>query len=153
MLNEIVKTFAENAISQIQKNIREKDPTGKGPMNNTGKMADSLKWRFDGKELIIYSTEKYITVLETGRKPGKMAPPETIQAWVKTKLGKSDDKEVKSIAYLINKKISEKGSLLYQRGGNSGILSSVINEEYVNENLTERLFAEFVKVATNEYLK
>lgn len=152
-LDEIIKTFAETAIAQIQKNIQEKNPTGKGVMYNTGTMSKSLAYNWDGKELIIYSTQKYITVLETGRKPGTFAPAKDIQDWVRTKLGVSDLKEVKSIAYAINKKMSEKGSLLYQRGGNSGILSEVANEQYVSDNLTSKLFDSLVTFATNEFLK
>jgi hypothetical protein len=144
---EVVKTFAEMAIAQIRQNIKDKGAY------NTGRFSNSIDYSWDGKELIIYSSEKYITVLETGRKPGKFAPPEDIQLWVRSKLGKSDDREVKSIAYAINKKIAEKGSLLYRQGGNSGILSSVINEQYVSENLTEKLLNQLVIFASNEFLK
>lgn len=146
MIDEIIKQFAEGAIEQIQKNIREKGAYASG---DTSK---SLFWKWDGKELIIYSTFKYITVLETGRKPGKFAPVKEIQEWVKVKLNISDPKKVNSIGYAINLKLKENGSILYQRGGNSGILSSVANDQYVADNLTPKLLGALVTFATNEFL-
>lgn len=145
MIEEIVKTFAENAIAKIQDNIRN------AGMEASGKSAKSFGWRFDGKELIIYSTESYITVLETGRKPGKFAPLQPIIEWVKIRITAIEE-DARSIAFAINYKLKESGSLLYQRGGNSGILSSVINEQYVSENLTKNLFDQFVTFASNQYL-
>jgi hypothetical protein len=143
MIDEIVKTFAEQTIADIKSRIP----------NVSGSMANSLGYRWNGQELIIFSTQKYFTVLETGRKPGKFAPPQAIQDYVKAKFKISNEKEVRSIAFLINRKLKENGSILYQRGGNSGVISKSINAQNISDNLTKKLVEMVSDYAINEFLK
>lgn len=149
----IVREFLEGVVGGIRNNIRTKSITKFGAPRNTGETEKSLFWRFDGKNAIVGSTFKYITVLEDGRKPGKFMPPDEMKQWVEDKLVPPQGMTTDSLAYLINRKMKEKGSLLYQQGGNSGILSEYINEEYIRENLTERLEERFVEVAIETLLK
>lgn len=135
--------FAQALIKGIQDNIKNKQVTPFGSAHSTGEAEKSLFYRFEENRLLIGSTWAYITVLEDGRKPGKFAPPEVIEKWL-------DDKPVahssnsnfegaiskESLAYLINKKLKEEGSLLWQAGGKSGILSDVINIDYIHNNFT-----------------
>jgi hypothetical protein len=134
----VIEQFAFNLIEGIKNNIRNKQVTPYGSMHTTGKAEDSLFYKLTDNGLIIGSTWAYIRVLEDGRKPGEFAPPEIVQKWVDDKpLG--TDMPRKSLAYLINRKISEEGSLLYRQGGNSGVLSDYLNKEYVHNNLTKPL--------------
>lgn len=136
--NNVIEEFAIALIEGIKQNIRNKQVTPFGSMHSTGHAEDSLFYRITDNRLIIGSTWAYITVLEDGRRPGKFAPPEVIEKWL-------DDKPVsasiskKSLAYLINRSLKENGSLLWQQGGNSGVLSDYINAEYVHEHLTKPL--------------
>ena len=148
-VDTIVKSFAQNVIQGIQSNIRTKQVTKYGAMNTTGTMADSLGYKWDGKTLIIYSTEKYFTVLETGRKPGKQPPSDPIRKWIEAK-GVARDISSKSLAFLIARKIGREGSLLYRKGGKSGIISEYINSKYIQDNLTDKFFLETVNVITNK---
>lgn len=50
-----------------------------------------------------------IPYIENGRGPGKFPPPFVLQEWVQEKLGVKELPKVKSLAFLIGKKISEKG--------------------------------------------
>ena len=147
-VDTIVKNFAESVIAGIQNNIRTKNVTQYGTMNTTGQMADSLGYKWDGSTLIIYSSEKYFTVLETGRKPGKQPPLDPILKWIKAKNIATDIKE-RSLAYLIARKIGKEGSLLYRKGGNSGVISDFINDKYIKENLNDRFFLETVDTIFN----
>ena len=147
-VDTIVKNFAESVIAGIQNNIRTKNVTQYGAMNTTGQMADSLGYKWDGSTLIIYSSEKYFTVLETGRKPGKQPPLDPILKWIKAKNIATDIKE-RSLAYLIARKIGKEGSLLYRKGGNSGVISDFINDKYIKENLNDRFFLETVDTIFN----
>lgn len=131
----VIEEFAINLIEGIKQNIRNKQVTPFGSMHSTGHAEDSLFYRITDNRLIIGSTWAYITVLEDGRKPGKFAPPEVIEKWIDDKPIAADLSK-KSLAYLINRSLKEKGSLLYQQGGNSGVLSDYINSEYVHKNLT-----------------
>lgn len=134
----VIQEFAEGVLQGIIDNIRGKQVTPFGAMHTTGKAEDSLFYRITDNRLIIGSTWAYITVLEDGRKPGKFAPPEVIEQWIDDKPIISDLPK-KSLAYLINKSLKENGSLIYQQGGKSGVLSDVLNEQYVHENLTKQL--------------
>jgi hypothetical protein len=144
LIDHIVKDFAEGVIEGIRGKIRSSG------MYASGMTSESLKYSWDGKELIIYSTFQYITVLEDGRKPGKFAPPDDIREWVKIKINPAP-KEVNKIAFLINRKLKENGSVLWQRGGKSGVLSSFINDKYVFENLTSKLQNEILQFTVAEF--
>lgn len=154
-IDRIVKGFAESVIAGIQNNIRTKQVTKYGAMNTTGQMADSLGYKWDGSNLVIYSTEKYFTVLETGRKPGKMPydknkpyNEQPIYKWIEAK-SISKDISTKSLAYLIARKIGKEGSLLYRQGGKSGVISEFINAQYIAENLSDKFFLETVDTIYN----
>lgn len=150
-VDTIVKTFAESVIAGIQNNIRTKRVTEYGAMNTTGTMADSLSYKWDGKTLIIESSQDYFTVLETGRKPGKQPPLDPIQRWVQAK-GIATDISERSLAYLIARKIGKEGSLLYRQGGNSGVISDFINDNYIAKNLSEKFFLETVETIKNKLI-
>jgi len=157
----IVKAFAEGVIKGIQDNIRNKQVTSFGAMNASGKMADSLGYSFDGKTLRIFSSEKFFTVLETGRGPSKGGGgggdgptlKESIEEWITDKPVALQGITKKSLAYLIAKGIHEKGTKLFQQGGKSGVISDYTNAAYIKENLTDKLFQAVVQSVTNEFLK
>lgn len=148
----IIREFAEGVVGGIRNNIRTKNVTKYGPMRNTGETEQSLFWRYDDKNLEIGSTKGWIMVLEDGRPPGKFPPPDAIVKYVNDKILPNGLTE-KSLAFLIGRKISEKGSLIYQQGGHSGIISDYVNEEYISTNLTQPLSERFVKVALETLFK
>ena len=141
LVTAILTGFAERTI----KGIRSKIP------NVTGTMSQSLGYRIDEDGLTIYSTEKYFTVLETGRKPGKRPPISVIEQWIKDKPIASDINP-RSLAFLIARKIGEEGSLLYRQGGNSGVISDFINETKIQEDLINLLTDSFRDYVVNEFI-
>jgi hypothetical protein len=156
----IVNNFAETLIAGIQSNIRTKRVTEFGSMNASGTMADSLKYKWDGKKLVIFSTEKYFTVLETGRGPSKGGGNsvgerlvDKIERWLDQKPVAVQEISKQSLAYLIARKIHKEGSLLFRQGGNSGVISDYINEKYVTDNLTQKLFQAQIEIITNQFLQ
>lgn len=148
----IIEQFAINLIEAIKANIRGKQVTPFGSAHATGEAENSLFYRITDNNLIIGSTWAYIRVLEDGRKPGKFAPPEVIEKWIGDKPVTSD-LPVRSLAYLINKKLAEKGSLIYQQGGKSGILSDYLNFDYIHDNLTLPLAKNLVDQVTEILFK
>lgn len=137
LVDEVVREFAEGVIAGIQENLPR----------SSGKTARSFFYRWDGQRLQIGSTETWITVLEDGRRPGRQAPSgegSDLLEWVRREAPDKSPSQQKSLAYAIAKVQSEEGSLLYRQGGNSGVLSEVINQEYVNQNLTRRLQEEVI---------
>lgn len=148
----ILENFARDVIAGIRQNIREKQVTEFGAMNTTGQMADSLDFRIDQEGLTIYSREKYFTVLETGRKPGKRPPRDVIKTWIVNKGITPDGISQDSLAFLIARKIGAEGSLLYRRGGKSGVISDYINEQYIKENLVAVMGERFKDYIINEFI-
>jgi hypothetical protein len=143
LVQAILKNFAEETIAGIKSRIP----------NVTGQSAQSLGYRIDGLELIIFSTEKYFTVLETGRKPGKRPPIDVIQKWIKDKTIIPDGISTRSLAFLIARKIGEEGSLLYRQGGKSGVISQSINDQVIKEKLTDVLTDNFRDYVINEFVR
>lgn len=141
LVTAILTGFAERTIE----GIRSKIP------NVTGTMSQSLGYRIDEDGLTIFSTEKYFTVLETGRKPGKRPPISVIEQWIKDKPIASDINP-RSLAFLIARKIGEEGSLLYRQGGNSGVISDFINETKIQEDLINLLTDSFRDYVVNEFI-
>jgi hypothetical protein len=142
LVEVILKNFAEETIAGIKSRIP----------NVTGQSAESLGYRIVGTELTIFSTMKYFTVLETGRKPGKRPPISVIEQWIKDKPIIPDGISTKSLAFLIAKKIGEEGSLLHREGGKSGVISQSINDQVIKEKLTDVLTDKFRDYVINEFV-
>lgn len=131
----IIEEFARGIVEGIKNNIRGKQVTPFGAVDSTGEAADSIYYKIEDGRITIGSTWAFIHVLEDGRKPGKFAPPDVVEKWIEDKPIRSDI-PIKSLAFLINRSIAEKGSLIYRQGGHSGILSDYTNQDYVHDNLT-----------------
>jgi hypothetical protein len=145
MLSGVVKAILAGFAERTIEGIRSRIP------NVTGRMSESLGYRIDEDGLTIFSSEKYFTVLETGRKPGKRPPISVIEQWIKDKPIASDINP-KSLAFLIARKIGEEGSLLYRQGGKSGVISDFINNERIKEDLIDNLNEKFRDAVINEFI-
>jgi hypothetical protein len=51
----------------------------------------------------------YALPIEKGRRSRKMPPPDHLELWVRRVLGLSDDKEVRSVAFLVARAIGKRG--------------------------------------------
>lgn len=142
LVQAILKQFAEETIAGIKSRIP----------NVTGESAASLGYKIDAEGLTIFSTKKYFTVLETGRKPGKRPPIDVIEKWIKDKPIASDINP-RSLAFLIARKIGEEGSLLYRQGGKSGVISESINDKAIKEGLIDVLDEKFKDYVINEFVR
>jgi hypothetical protein len=152
MLSGVVKAILAGFAERTIEGIRSRIP------NVTGRMSESLGYRIDEDGLTIFSSEKYFTVLETGRKPtsagaskGNPTLRESILEWIKNKPIASDINP-KSLAFLIARKIHEEGSLLYRQGGKSGVISDFINNERIKEDLINNLNEKFRDAVINEFI-
>lgn len=144
----VLKVFAEKTIADIRSRIP----------NVTGTMSQSLGYTIDNTGLIIFSTEKYFTVLETGRKPTDSNAPagnptlrQSILKWIENKPIYGDISK-ESLAYLISRKIHEEGTLLYRQGGKSGVISKSINDEIIQVELIDKLTDSFREAVVNEFI-
>ena len=147
MLSELVEAILKNFAEETIAGIKSRIP------NVTGQSAESLGYRIVGTELTIFSSLKFFTVLETGRKPGKRPPISVIEQWIKDKPITPDGISTKSLAFLIARKIGEEGSLLYRQGGKSGVISKSINDQVIKEKLTDVLTDNFRDYVINEFVR
>lgn len=128
-IQAILNEFAENVVrlARIELGARRKAKRSNGKtyykvIDNTGTLRRSLD--FEAKAMpnsfsLDISMEDYGEWVDQGRKKGKGAPPADILKWINSKpirvrdangsFVKATDEKKKSLAYLINRKIKEKG--------------------------------------------
>ena len=157
-LQLVVRNIALMVIADLQENIRTMAPTSYGPMNNTEEALNSLRYKWEGGHMIIYSTMvgwNHILTLETGRKPGAPPPTDPILSWLQFRGINPPDISQDSLAYLIARKIGREGSMVWREytknGKGTGILSSVTKDpEYYRKNILEPMRDELAMTLRRE---
>lgn len=104
---DLLKKAGIAIVDKMQDTLRKNDDV------NTGRLSNSLEPEVeynDGVYSLLIDGESYAKYIESGRKPGKGAPIQVINEWVRTKgFRTSPGVTVESIGFLINRKIREKG--------------------------------------------
>ncbi len=98
-----IEDLAEDIFVDSQNNIIQQKIVDEGTLLNTGKVIhgeDFSEIRYDAL---------YADTIEFGRNPGTMPPSSALQGWVRRKLGITDEKQIKSIAFLIARDIKSRG--------------------------------------------
>lgn len=91
-----------------------KDTIFKKGINDTGGAVNSLKVVKRNENTYDSVGNDYIEVLDKGRGPGKYAPVNNIRDWVSSKLGIKENKELKQVAFLVNRKIKNEGTAIFK---------------------------------------
>lgn len=126
-LTDEIRKFGNELVSEIKSNLRREGNFA------TGKTEDSLKVEAAETRLIIYALNHIVT-LEDGRGPtrsgsGRGELKQRIREWILAKgITPEQGTSVDTLAFLIARKIHREGTRLYRRGGNSGVLRSVLND-------------------------
>jgi hypothetical protein len=107
MNSDILSNIGNVLVEQIKSVMSDKR------IDNTKKTSGSIHKQSSENNLKILGYSPPIEQLEKGRPPGKFAPVEPIREWVRTKLGISDEKEIKSVGFLVNRKIAFEGTNIY----------------------------------------
>lgn len=148
LADEILKQYGERIVSQLRSDIEHKDITSFGPVNASGKLRDSIRYEVSDGSLRVYGLG-YSYFLENGRKPGKRPPKEDIKKWIQDKGIQPEGISVDSLAFLIARKIGNKGTIIYQQGG-SDLLSGIVNDSLVND-LKSELFSAIIDEAVSSF--
>ena len=130
--SEIITKFLEGVKKAILANMARADQIV------SGQTANSLE--VVGNSLL---GKKYIGVLETGRKAGKMPPVSNILAWVQARGIIPEKGTQEGLAFGIAKKIGLLGSKLYRDGGRKDIITSEISDEKISilqKQIAEKYF-------------
>ena len=116
ILQELERAMTES-LAIVESNV-----VGRTPVN-TGFLRQSIGHRMRGTpgaiEGEVVSIASYAAPVEYGRKPGKWPPRDAIEYWVRRKLKITNDAEVRSVAFLIARKIGlkgTKGAEMFQEG-------------------------------------
>jgi hypothetical protein len=100
----------------------------------TGQTAKSIRNIATSSEVKIQATAEYATqALETGTPPGRMPNVNAMKMWAQKKLGNA------GLGFAVAKKIKEKGSYQYRKGGRKGV-TKVFNE--LKDSVAPRYFKE-----------
>ena len=140
IVNDILTQFGQRIVDELVNDIQNKQVTKYGAVNASGNLAKSIRYEVKDGQLLVYAND-YIYYLVYGRQPGKFPPREAIIQWIKDKPIQSD-LPINSLAFLIQRKISRQGTLIYEQGG-SDLLSGVINQQLISD-LTSELFTGIV---------
>ena len=150
LLNEV----GAKIVADLKNDIRNKQVTKYGAVNASGRLEKSIDYKVEGTRLIV-TGEDYIYYLEAGRRNGKRPPKQAIREWIESKpsaqanFGWNQLKEYQknSIVYLIQRKIGQKGTTIFEQGG-SDLVSAVINRdiiEFIQTKLLEGFNTETVR--------
>lgn len=115
--------------------IRTVDYNGYGPANASGQTAQSIGFVIDDRSLQIVSdgpAANYVLTLVHGRGPtaanGDGSVRKRIREWLDQKnIGEQSQRE--SMSYAITKSIHQKGTTLFQKGGNSPIFEALVSDD------------------------
>lgn len=123
-VESVLKKFGDFVVKRSKINIgQSRMVNGKRRrIDNTGKLRESIAYALGvspNSFSMEFIMEDYGEWVDQGRKKGKGAPPEEIKKWIKTKPIKPRDEtgrfvqatesRINSLAFLINRKIKEKG--------------------------------------------
>lgn len=147
-VSTLLDELGQKIVADLKNDIRNKSITKYGAVNASGKLEKSIRYEVSGATLRVFG-EDYIYYLEAGRKPGKRPPKQAIREWIESKpsaqanFGWNQLKEYQknSIVYLIQRKIGEKGTTIYEQGG-SDLVSAIVNRDVIT-NLQNRLLEGF----------
>jgi hypothetical protein len=80
--------------------------TGQG----RGSIITELRGRPGRREGVVATSVFYLPIVERGRRPGRRPPVQALVLWVVRKLGITDEKRARSVAFLIARKIGRRGT-------------------------------------------
>ena len=122
-------------------------------MRASGKFAETLEVKVDGLTAQLWG-ESYAQQLETGRKSGSFPPIDAIKQWIVDK-GIANRIQgqisISSLAFLIARKIAQKGWKREQHGGVE-LISEVITDARIQKIINE-VGAEQAMVYSTEIIK
>lgn len=111
--NKTVKEFNDKLSSKLTKNLSDSKASGR--LQSSIKVSE--KNSKDGTEIIL-EMEEYGKYVDEGRKPGKGMPIDDLKKWIvdkgikfneQTKSKQTTEQKINSLAFLINRKIKNKG--------------------------------------------
>lgn len=133
LIRSIVIEELQDLARRIAENIANNGQTA------SGRTARSLEVVDENDSLALYGRKAFGT-METGRKGGRVPRnfSDILYQWSLDKgIAFSDERERRSFAYLLAKKIQKEGTELFREGGRADVYSNEIQQTV--ENITQRI--------------
>ena len=147
-----VKNIVEEEVATTLARLR--DQLDDKWITDTGKSKEDLTQETEGDIVRAFANE-YFEFLVFGRAPGKHPPVNDMREWVRTKLGITEEKLNKSVAYLVGAKIAKEGTEIYNNRSEGVNLDAELED--LTDRMVERLQGESVNIdiesMINERLK
>tara|TARA_Y100001972_G_C7446454_1_gene228809 strand:- start:77 stop:538 length:462 start_codon:yes stop_codon:yes gene_type:complete len=108
-IEDVLNELGKRIVTEMKSELRSKKKRA------SGTLIDNLQAKADGKQLIIKSpgAEKYQSVVDLGRRPGKGVPPDNLRKWISIKgLRPNKARNVKTerdLYFVIQRKIKNEG--------------------------------------------
>ena len=130
-LQELFEREGEIIVSELRKSF------DRNRINASGRLRDSLLSEAEPNRLTVSGAD-YVFNVEDGTPPTKSGRPtyalqRSIKRWLDDKgIAEWEGRTRDAQAWVISNKIAKEGSSLFRSGGNSGVLSDVINEKLLD---------------------
>lgn len=143
-----LNAYGAELLTACREQIATLQVTGFGAVNASGRTAAAMRAEVSetatGYRLQLFAPGSILTLIY-GRKPGKMPPLLSIELWMADKgIVPRPDKNGKSIstrslAFLIARKIKNKGNTVYIQGPPSKLFADILNADEVGAAIKSRI--------------
>lgn len=147
---QYLTALGQELTDRLVKDIQTKPVTKYGAVNASGRLAKSVKFDVKNSTLTIYA-EQYIGALEFGRRSGKRPPKDVIRKWIDEKGIIPNGISKDSLAFLIQRKIGEEGTTIWQQGG-SDLVSGIFNDQ-LKDSIANDFYNLIASEITSDVLK
>lgn len=140
----IIRDILQNTLTECKKDILDAYNFNPPTAVASGKTGQSLEIvQISDTHAQLWGA-KYIDVLDTGRKAGKVPRGfyRIIREWALAKgISFATERELNTFSYFVAKKIKEHGTALYRRGGRTDILQDNISkmQDNIQQQVADRL--------------
>jgi len=139
-ITAIIIRELENLNEEIKSRLDGKNIT------NTGNAKRSLRVEHDNNNYRSVGIF-YLEFLNAGRGGGKFPNVSKIENWVRTKLGISEDKKVKQVAFLVSRKIAKLGTEIFSKNSKGIELENLILKlkKNINREISEQIKIDIIQ--------
>jgi hypothetical protein len=103
IIDEYLDDFADAVIEKASQNLVDMNKIDRGLLLKSG----DVNRAFLDKEIVF--GVPYADAVEFGQEPGSMPPPQSLEKWIRRKLGVTNPKEIRQVSFAIAQKIKQKG--------------------------------------------
>ncbi|NCX93644.1 MAG: hypothetical protein EBX40_03095 [Gammaproteobacteria bacterium] len=148
----LIANVCNTVIANLQADIRSRQVTRFGAVNTTGRMASSLSFEQTPDGIRIWGVG-YSQIFDRGRRPGTAPPRDVILQWIQDKGIRPTGISLPSLAFLIARKIKNRGTEVYIQGGTDLFTSELSRDSPFVQQLADIVATDLAKTIQTTVLK